>query len=420
MEENNIREERLPGEVVETYRPRDTREVVETYVRPLPGLSRKSQSSVRSSRRRRTGLRAFLICLCVSVLLAAGAWCLSVYQQSQRQDDPGAEEESPGKGQEITIPTYPYGEGASLSLEREAGRALTTPEIYRRVNPAVVMVVATLDQEAASVGTGVIFSQDGYILTNYHVVEGGRECMVVLSNDLSFPALYVAGDSKNDLAVLKTDLTGLPVAEFGDSDLLQVGDPVYAIGNPLGVELRGTFTNGIVSAVNRDVEVEGRVMNLIQTNTALNTGNSGGPLINEYGQVVGINVVKMMSKYSSVEGLGFSIPTASAERMVNDLLTYGEVQPEPRLGMSVLQVSEQVADGIWGVKVVEVNPGTAAEQAGMQVGDFVVRVGDLPVHSSRDVFRARRKYHLGDQMRITVWRDGKLITLTLDLQEAVQ
>src|SRR5699024_3392078 len=124
----------------------------------------------------------------------------------------------------------------------------------------------------------------------------------------------------NDLAVLKVDLTGLPAATFGDSDQLVVGDKVYAIGNPLGVELRGTLTDGIVSAINRDVEVDGRTMNLIQTNAALNSGNSGGPLINASGQVVGINTIKMSSSYSNIEGLGFAIPSSSILRLVNDLL----------------------------------------------------------------------------------------------------
>jgi len=140
------------------------------------------------------------------------------------------------------------------------------------------------------------------------------------------------GDEKNDLAVLKVDGTDLPAAQFGDSDLLVVGDPVYAIGNPLGVELRGTLTDGIVSAINRDVQVDGRTMTLIQTNAALNSGNSGGPLINQYGQVVGINVIKMSSRYSNVEGLGFAIPSASIQRIVNDLLTYGEVKPDAGAG----------------------------------------------------------------------------------------
>lgn len=408
--------ERLPGEVVETYRRRDSREVVETYVRTMPGASRRAAPR-QKRRRKKNGLWIFLGCLLLVVLLVVGTWWMAL---SDEDWQPGEWIGESLKHQEVTIPSYPYGEGASLEIVHKQGEKRTPQEVYASVNPSVVAVMARLDDESASIGTGVIFSEDGYILTNYHVVEGGEECMIVMHNEASFPANYVAGDAKHDLAVLKADVTGLSVAEFGDSDLLSVGDTVYAIGNPLGMELRGTFTNGIVSAIDRDVEVDGRIMNLIQTNAALNSGNSGGPLINESGQVVGINVIKMSSGYSSIEGLGFSIPSAAVGRLVNDLLAFGEVKPEPRLGMSVLQMSEQLADGIWGVEVVEVVPDTAAALSGMQKGDFVVRVGDMEIRSSQDVFRARRQYHLGDQMQVTVWRDGELVELYLDLQEAAE
>ena len=151
----------------------------------------------------------------------------------------------------------------------------------------------------ASVGTGVILTEDGYIITNAHVIAGGTSCYVALADGSIFDAALVGYDAEQDLAVIKAQDTdgraaqGLPAAEFGDSDALSVGDPVYAIGNPLGVELRGTLTDGIVSAINRDVDVDGVTMTLIQTNAALNNGNSGGPLINRYGQVIGINVMKM-------------------------------------------------------------------------------------------------------------------------------
>ena len=153
---------------------------------------------------------------------------------------------------------------------------------------------------------------------------------------------------------MKVELTGLPAATFGDSDRLAVGDRVYAIGNPLGVELRGTLTDGIVSAINRDVWVDGRTMTLIQTNAALNSGNSGGPLINAYGQVVGINTIKMSSSYSNIEGLGFAIPSASIRRLVNDLLTYGEVQPEPTFGVTVNQLGTWLEEDLRGIQVIDV------------------------------------------------------------------
>ena len=212
--------------------------------------------------------------------------------------------------------------------------------------------------------------------------------------------------------------TGLPAARFGDSEKLTVGDKVYAIGNPLGYELRGTLTDGIVSAINRDVWVDGRTMTLIQTNAALNSGNSGGPLINEYGQVVGINTIKMSSSYSNIEGLGFAIPSSAIRRLVNDLLTSGQVQPEPVLGVTVMSLGTQLGEELWGVEVQSVTPGSAAEQAGVQVGDFVVAAGGIDVVASRDLLRARRQYHVGDEMPMTLWRDGTLVEVTLVLEQA--
>ena len=300
-------------------------------------------------------------------------------------------------------------------MEKSHGAELSTQEIYARLNPAVVTVMAQLE-DGMSVGTGVIFTEDGYILTNYHVLEGGSSCTVTLSTDRTYQAFYVAGDAENDLAVLKVDLTSLPAAEFGSSDDLVVGDPVYAIGNPLGVELRGTLTDGIVSAINRDVSVDGRSMTLIQTNAALNSGNSGGPLINAYGQVVGINTIKMTSSYSNVEGLGFAIPSDTIRLLVNDLLTYGEVQPQPTLGVSVSRIGEQLGDDLWGILVQEVVPNSAAEKAGVQVGDFITSANGTSIASSQDLMKIRRECRVGDALTLTLYRDGELTDVTLILQ----
>ena len=299
-------EDRLSGEIVEVYRQPLPGEVVERYSRPLPG---RPAAPGQPRRRRRTGLWIFLACLAVVLGVAAGSWIWYLLPAGSSADpfeyryDHGWEEEEDASGA-VTIPTYPFGEGAVLEVETDHGRELTAQEIYQRVNPSVVTVMVQLD-DSVSVGTGVIFRADGYILTNYHVLAGGRDCTVAMDTGRTYEAQYVAGDERNDLAVLKVELTGLPAATFGDSDKLVVGDKVYAI--------------------NRDVQVDGRTMTLVQTNAALNSGNSGGPLINACGQVVGINTIKMSSDYSNVEGLGFAIPSASIRRLVNDLLTYGEV-----------------------------------------------------------------------------------------------
>ncbi len=421
-EKMTVGEKRLPAEVVETYRQPQWNEVVETYVRPLPGRmappAPEPAEKAPVRRNRRKGLWIFLACLLVIAAAAGAAWLWNRSQPPRRDGfDYYYDEWESQASREITIPTHPYGQGAVLTVEPDHGPELTAQEVYRRVNPSVVTVVAQLE-DGASLGTGVIFTEDGYILTNYHVLEGGSDCTIYLENDHSYAAKYVAGDADSDLAVLKTDLTGLPAAQFGDSEKLTVGDKVYAIGNPLGYELRGTLTDGIVSAINRDVWVDGRTMTLIQTNAALNSGNSGGPLINQYGQVVGINTIKMSSSYSNIEGLGFAIPSSTIRRLVNDLLTSGEVQPEPVLGVTVWSLGTQLDEDLWGVEVQSVTEGSAADKAGVQVGDFVVAAGGIDVSASRDLLRARRQYHVGEEMPMTLWREGELVEVTLVLEQA--
>ena len=422
-EKMTVGEKRLPAEVVETYRQPQWNEVVETYARPLPGRMAPpvpepaEKAPVR--RNRRKGLWIFLACLLVIAAAAGAAWLWNRSQPPRRDGfDYYYDEWESQESREITIPTHPYGQGAVLAVEPDHGPELTAQEVYRRVNPSVVTVVAQL-KDGASLGTGVIFTEDGYILTNYHVLEGGSDCTIYLENDHSYATKYVAGDADSDLAVLKTDLTGLPAAQFGDSEKLTVGDKVYAIGNPLGYELRGTLTDGIVSAINRDVWVDGRTMTLIQTNAALNSGNSGGPLINEYGQVVGLNVIKMSSSYFSIEGLGFAIPSATMDRVVDDLLASGETQLQPVLGLSVLLEATQLSETESGLEVVEVTPGGASDRAGIRVGDYVTFAEGHPLETSGDLLWVRRHKRLGDQMAMILWRDGETVEVTLSLRESV-
>ena len=269
-------------------------------------------------------------------------------------------------------------------------------------------------------GSGVVLSTDGYIVTNYHVISGARQIAVTLNDGTEYAATLVGSDAANDIAVLKVDARDLPAAEFGDSEDLEVGDTVYAIGNPLGYELWGTMTDGIVSAVDRNVTVDGRTMTLIQTNAALNSGNSGGPLINEYGQVVGLNVIKMSSSYFSIEGLGFAIPSATMDRVVDDLLDVGEVLPQPLLGLSVRLEATQLADGARGLEVVEVTSGGASDRAGIRVGDYVTSAEGYPLETSGDLLWVRRHKRLGDQMTMTLWRNGETVEVTLSLRESLE
>ena len=411
--------ERDPREVVASYRQPDPREVVEIYSRPVPAGVRKPPAASRTRRRgilrgRRAGLYKFLICAAVLVGLAAAGKAVDLIYR----DQPRPGEEIYERSAEITIPSWPVDQGAGLSVSRTQGDPLTAQEVYRRLNPAVV-TVQCLSGEGVSVGTGVIFSEDGYILTNHHVVRGGSECYVTLDSGYSMDVCFVAGDEDSDLAVLKVPpgelmtVGALPFASFGDSEQLVVGDPVYAIGAPR--RLRGTLTNGIISAIDRDIEVEGRTMTLLQTNAALNSGNSGGPLISERGQVVGINVAKYMSDWNldSVEGLGFAIPSAYLERIVNDLLKWGGVLPEPRLGIWV-QAGEP------GLFVQSVDPDTAAEAAGVRAGDYIVAAQGQEMHTNQDLFRVRRTLYVGDKLTLTLLRDGETLEVTLELDEAVE
>ncbi len=411
-----------PAEVVEYYEQSALYEVVEYYVQPGPLPRRPSAGAPRTVKKkcRRKEIGLFLLCAAVLAGLATGAFFLgrnSEEQQSGSQENTQQEEKSDTA--KVSIPRYRADKNVRFTAVESHGSALTAQEIYQKVNPAVVTVMVQLDGSAA-VGTGVIFTSDGYILTNYHVVAGGRDCNVTLSNNGTYTAEYVAGDSSNDVAILKINRKNLSTAEIGSSDALSVGDTVYAIGNPLGVELRGTFTDGIVSAINRDVEVGGRNMTLVQTNAALNAGNSGGPLINVYGQVVGINTIKMRSAFSNVEGLGFALPTSSLQYLVSDLLTYGKIQPEPKLGISVEKLGTTLQDGTIGAKIVAVEPKSPAAKAGVWNGDILVSVDGESVHSSDDVLRIRHRYHVGDRMRLRVWRGTGYLTLTLHLTQAAK
>lgn len=406
-------------EVVEYYDQSAQNEVVEYFVQPIPLPRRPSagQPQPVKKKHRRKAIGLFLLCAALLAGLAAGAFVLG---QNEGKKESGGKSNSQQTEKDdtakVSIPKYTGKRNVQFRITTVHGSALTPQEIYRKVNPAVVTVMVQLDGSAA-VGTGVIFTSDGYVLTNYHVVAGGKDCSVTLSNNGTYAAEYVAGDANNDVAILKINRKNLPTAQIGSSDALTVGDAVYAIGNPLGTELRGTFTDGIVSAINRDVEVSGRNMTLIQTNAALNSGNSGGPLINVYGQVVGINTIKMSSAFSNVEGLGFAIPTSSLEYLISDLLTYGKVQPEPKLGISVEKLGTTLEDGTIGAKIVAVEPGSAAAKAGVWNGDILVSVDGESVHSSDDVLRLRHRYHVGDKMKLKLWRGTAYVTVTLHLTQ---
>ena len=416
MDEIEMQQESLAGqEVVLTYAGEEPVPVVLTYEAELPEAMRPPQPP-RRRRRSRRGLMIFMICIALLLLVSSVLLIYSALSSRTSIARPGGgtdniwADDSAG---ETTIETYPTGGDFRIDLSEVRLKSLTAQKVYAHVNPSVVSVVADLG-DSVSVGTGVIASSDGYIITNYHVIEGGHSCLVILSTGYRLDAKLVGYDADNDLAVLKVEGEDLPAAEFGSSDLLSVGDKVYAIGNPLGLELRGTLTDGIISAINRDVDVDGVTMTLIQTNAALNSGNSGGPLINEFGQVIGINTIKMVSEYDddSVEGLGFAIPSATVAHIANCIIATGEVTPEPVLGITVMGTAI-LPDGSEGVLVVEVSQGGAA--AGVQPGDIIVEADGERVTTNTDILRIRRRFEAGESVPMTIYRDGEYIDVQVEL-----
>ncbi|MCD8145572.1 MAG: trypsin-like peptidase domain-containing protein [Oscillospiraceae bacterium] len=310
------------------------------------------------------------------------------------------------------------GTGVTLELySREGQEELTYEEIYARNIEAVVSIICYQDDISGTSGTGIIFSSDGYIVTNEHVIEDAVECYVILEDGSYYTAMLVGMDEESDLAVLKIDATGLTTAQFGDSDELVVGNACVAIGNPLGETFRGTMTTGIISALNRNVEVNGYTMTLIQTDCAINSGNSGGPLIDMYGQVVGICNMKMMSTETTVEGLGFAIPSNTIKTVVNKLIATGEVE-KAMLGItaSTLTTAQCQMYGIDnGILVAEVSQSSDAYAQGIQTGDIIVAANGTPISTVNELNALKGDMYPGDSIVLTVLRDGVYTDYTVIL-----
>ncbi|WP_050619352.1 S1C family serine protease [Intestinimonas massiliensis (ex Afouda et al. 2020)] len=314
----------------------------------------------------------------------------------------------------------PTGDGTVLTLaERPAEAAMSFQDIYKKVSPSVVFIRAATGQGIAQ-GTGVVMSADGYIITNAHVIEGSFRADVVLEDGGQYEALLVGSDAATDLAVLKIDAQGLTPAKFGDSDQMEVGDVVVAIGNPMGEELRGTMTDGILSAINRDMEVEGRQMTLLQTTAALNTGNSGGALINDMGQVIGITNMKLMAYNSTVEGLGFAIPSRTAKTVVDDLIGYGVVKGRPMLGITVRPLTAEertgrsLDHGLW---VEQVEEKSDAWTQGIRTGDVLLSANGVELSVNDDLLELKNALAVGETIRFCLWREGETLDITVELVE---
>ena len=380
--------------------------------------------------------RAIIALLLVAVIFLGGiSTALSVLNikmfqklNEEKDDTAIAYASADARAIQATAPTAPLQEEqATVALHEAPDRPgsqeedLSLTEIYEKNIPSVVSITASATGSTAT-GSGVILSEKGYLVTNYHVIEDAQSLTVRLTDERELEAAVVGTDPVSDLAVLYIQADGLTEAQFGDSDALRVGDAVVAIGDPLGVELRGTMTNGIVSAINRDVTVNGRTMNLIQTNAALNSGNSGGPLINSYGQVVGINTMKIgaFTDKSGVEGLGFAIPSATVKEIVNQIICQGYVSGRPWLGIkgenfsSFYQRFYRVPAGLY---ITEVQSGSPAEEAGLVAGDILTRVDGELISTMDDLNNLLYTHQVGDELSLVVYRSAGQASITVTLTE---
>ena len=289
-------------------------------------------------------------------------------------------------------------------------------------------------QGMTGVGTGIIMSKDGYIVTNAHVIyddehgygEASSVQIQMSDEETTYDARIVAYDKEADIAVLKIDADNLTAAEFGDSSSCEVGEMVVAIGNPLGLQFQNTVTCGIISALDRKVTINDNTMTLIQTDTAINNGNSGGPLINSSGQVIGINSAKMSSTYSgeaTVEGIGFAIPMSEAKSIVDDLINYGYVTGRPQLGISCQDVTEAVSQAYnipVGAYIFSVTAGGAADQAGLQPGDVITGIQDQTISTTEELNAVKNQYKAGDTITLTYVRAGETKKVDVTLAEVQQ
>ena len=321
-----------------------------------------------------------------------------------------------------------------ISLEEYSSTGIA---VAQKVQPSIVGIkveytvnsIFMMQQGTASAeGSGIIISEDGYILTNNHVINStssssyyeigsANKVTVYLYNDTTeYSATVVGTDAETDLAVIKIDKTGLPAAELGDSDTVQVGEFSMAIGNPLGMQ--SSVTGGLISALNREVtDSDGKTYKLIQTDAAINSGNSGGALVNSQGQVIGINTLKVSA--TGVEGMGFAIPINSAKPIFEQLIQYNKVK-RPYIGISGRDLDKITASRnnlVEGIYVVSVEEYSAAEKAGIKAGDVIIKADGKEIKTMNELNEIKNTHNIGDSMTVTINRNGHEKDITLTLQE---
>ena len=364
-------------------------------------------------KKNRMGLRITALALCCALLGGAVGGGVAYYAGNR-----------PGETS-VNVSSRP---ATQVSVNTVDGKnAMSDAEVYAAGVNSVVSINVTGTSgtnffgqavQTASAGSGFILTKDGYIVTNYHVVKDGEAVKVTLYSGDEYEAKYVGGDEDYDIAVIKVEAADLQPVTLGDSSSLNVGDHVLAIGNPLG-ELTFSMSGGMVSCVNRAINVDGTPFNMIQTDASINPGNSGGPLFNQYGEVVGIVSAKYSSTGNeSVEGLGFAIPINDVFAMIQDIMTNGYVTNKPYLGVTAGTMTEQMAaqyryDITSGVFIYSVEEDSAADQAGLKMGDVITKVDDTAITSMEDLTVAKKQYSAGDTCTLTVYREGQETTVEL-------
>lgn len=356
------------------------------------------------------------------LLFAGGAVVGNMAFGGNANSDSGASASTSDSAPTLQINSKPTSDSSNSSDNYDTADGMAGEDIYKKVNPSVVSVISTTAEGTGS-GSGVIMSKDGYIITNNHVVDGAQSVSVQLSDGTSLDAKIIGTDEQTDLAVIKvTPTSDLTAAEFGDSDELEPGEYAYAIGSPGGVQFANTITGGRISAINRDLTVNDRVMTLIQTDASINNGNSGGALINKYGQVVGITSAKLSGNAfgsATVEGMGFAIPINTAKDIVDELIQNGYVSGRPSIGITGQNVES--ADGkVSGVQVYSIDSRAKAASEGLQVGDVITAVDGTPTPDMDKVNELKQDKKAGDKLTLSVYRisTGKTLNITITLTDS--
>ena len=378
------------------------------YVPPRPVL-RPRRRKRRFSLPVCMGLAALLVALVAIGAVMDSLWPVQLL--------PGGDEDyayrQPGHDEEKldttppAIPRAETGTGVTVELCQDSGESLTYTQIYDKNLPSMVSIQAE-DAKSYSTGTGVVLTADGYLITNAHVVAGADKVQVACADNRVLDAALVGFDAREDLAVLKVEADDLTPAEFGDSFALRCGDPVAAIGDPLGY--RSTITDGIVSALDRDVEVDGTSMVLIQTSAAINMGNSGGALINQYGQVVGITTVKIVTDDGSAESLGFAIPSRRVKYVADTLIAGKQV----RRGIFGFTVLTRTAQG-GGLTLDSVDKTSDAYAKGLRAGDVLTAADGQSLNAVEDLVHLKQSMGAGDTVSLTYVRSGQSRTVSVAL-----